>query len=239
MKHFVFLKIFFLLSLGVVAQDFVAPTKPQTPRKFQISASFSPNVAFRTLKAVEEINPIVNLKTDRDEIETPRFGYQCGIRFGYYFIKNVGLETGVLYARKGYQSIWQEDSDNSINEWRYRQTFECIDFPLLINVRSNHRKVRFVANVGIIFNHLVRDNEVSEVRYTNETKGKFFYPSQGAYKSFNLSGTFGFGLDVPVTSRLGFQIKPNFRYGFLKIIEAPLTGYVWDAGLELRLYVEM
>jgi hypothetical protein len=239
MKHFVFLKLFIFLSLSLAAQDYIAPNQPRVVRKFQISATFSPNVAFRTLKAIEEINPIVNLKTERDEIETPRFGYQCGVRFGYYFIKNVGIETGVLYARKGYQSKWQEDSDNTITEWRYRQNFECIDVPLLINFRSNHGKVRFIANIGIIFNHLVRDNAVSDVKYTNETIGKFTRPGQGTYKSFNLSGTVGFGLDIPFASRLGFQIKPNFRYGFLKIIEAPLTGFVWDAGLELRFYVEI
>lgn len=223
-----------------LAQDYVEKKPKAALRHFQICGSFSTNIAFRTLKVREEINIYVNAKTRRDENEIPRFAYQSGISFSYFITRNVGVETGIMYSRSGYMSKWIEDDPNpEIEKWNFTHNFEYVDVPLLVSLRSNHDKVRFIASLGLVFSHLVRENYRLVAHYTDESVNRITENSPEEFNSFNLSGMFGFGIDVPFGSRFGFQAKPNFSYGFLRIIDAPLTGFLWDAGFEVRFYVEI
>jgi hypothetical protein len=56
------------------------------------------------------------------------------------------------------------------------------------------------------------------------------------YNRLNISPLVSAGIDWQLNHRNSIRIEPTFRYGVLKIIDAPLTGYLWSAGLNLSYY---
>ncbi len=66
--------------------------------------------------------------------------------------------------------------------------------------------------------------------------GKSQNSQQYKFNKFNLSPTISLGIDYTITEKFNFKIEPTFRYGILKIIDAPLISYLWSAGLNMSFY---
>ena len=56
------------------------------------------------------------------------------------------------------------------------------------------------------------------------------------YRRFNISPTISVGFDYKVNSRMNLRVEPTFRYGILTIIDAPIHGYLYNAGLNISYY---
>jgi hypothetical protein len=44
------------------------------------------------------------------------------------------------------------------------------------------------------------------------------------------------GVDYRINEKMNLRIEPTFRYGVLKIIDMPVTGYLYSGGINVAYY---
>jgi hypothetical protein len=44
------------------------------------------------------------------------------------------------------------------------------------------------------------------------------------------------GIDYRINEKMNLRIEPTFRYGVLKIIDTPVTGYLYSGGINVVYY---
>jgi hypothetical protein len=47
------------------------------------------------------------------------------------------------------------------------------------------------------------------------------------------------GLEYRLKNSFFIRAEPTFRYGILKIIDQPVTEYLWNAGLNIGVYYDL
>lgn len=47
------------------------------------------------------------------------------------------------------------------------------------------------------------------------------------------------GIDYRMNDRMNLRVEPTFRYGVMKITDAPITAYLFNAGLNIGYYVRL
>jgi len=235
-----------LFGNSLFAQE--TPTIPDF-RKIQTGITISPDYCFRTLKNNDgsaSSNTVISL---RNSTEIPKLGYTAGLHFIYNFTKRTGIEIGVQYSNKGYQSRLSGLTFGSMIDPRRGSTPGAgatkakiiyndyyLDIPLKVNFTLGEKKIRFVASAGITTNIFIKETETIVFEYKDGSHTREKLASFYNYNQVDLSPTVSAGIDCQLNSRNHLKIEPVFRYGVLKIINTPVTGYLWNAGLNIGYY---
>jgi|ERR1035437_598426 opacity protein-like surface antigen len=207
--------------------------------KWKIGINFSPDYCFRKLDStgINSFNgaPILTIKNFRDSIEIPKFGYTAGISIGYDVSSLISIETGVFYSDKGYQTKWMGPFGNAGPESfsaRLTYSFYYIDIPFKVDVvLLNKRKFKAYINAGFVFNLFEKaENTSIESGNSNTTTSS---NDMSKYNSLNISVLGGIGLEYKCSDKVSLKLEPSFRYGLYRIIEEPITAYLWNAGVNV------
>ncbi len=234
----------FLLALTTFScfgQDKTKETSAADFKRVQIGINFSPDVCFRTLKN-NDGNASSDLVIDqRNERETVKFGYTAGLNVCFKINKFVGTETGIQYANKGYQTKMQdlisELPDPRVpKQSKFIYDFHCIDIPVKVNFTIGKKKVRFFTSVGVTTNIFIKETQKSVWVYSDRTDKKTS-PTNFDYNKVNISPTVSVGIHYKINDRMNLRVEPTFRYGVLKIIDTPVTAYLYSGGLNISYYV--
>ncbi|MES2621388.1 MAG: porin family protein [Bacteroidota bacterium] len=239
MKHLT-LFMLALAALTCYGKDKTKETSSADFRRVQIGINVSPDICFRTLK-----NNDGSLTSDlvvklNNENETVKVGYTTGLNVCFNIKKFVGLETGIQYSNKGYQTkmehlIYAQPEPGFPNKAKFIYNFHCIDIPVKANFTIGKKKVRFFTSVGLTTNILFKETATNVYVYSDR-KVRKTYPTRYDYKRINISPTISVGIDYKINNRMNLRVEPTFRYGVLKIIDAPVTGYLYSGGLNISYY---
>ena len=239
MKHVTFF-LMALTAVRVYAQDKPKATTGTNFRKVQIGFNFSPDLCYRTLK-----NNSLSISNDllietRNNRETTKFGYTTGVNACFNITKSFGLESGIQYSNKGYQTkmrdlLYAQPEPNMPHKAKTRYNFQCIDMPIKANFIIGKKKVRFCTSAGITTNFFIKETQTLVLVYSDRTTRET-NPTMYNYKSVNISPTISAGIDYKINDRTNLRVEPTFRYGVLKIIDAPLTAYLYSGGLNIGYY---
>ncbi|HRN94808.1 MAG TPA: hypothetical protein PL084_08790, partial [Chitinophagales bacterium] len=71
--------------------------------------------------------------------------------------------------------------------------------------------------------------------YSNHTKRETI-PISYNYKKVNISPLISVGIDYKINSRMNLRVEPTFRYGVLKLMDTPITTYLYSGGLNISYY---
>lgn len=206
-------------------------------KRVQIGVNVSPDICSRTIQnngSTGGFIPAIN------DYETFKFGYTAGLNVCFNLKNFLGLETGIQYSNKGYQTkfedlIFAQSFPTFPNKVKYIYNFHYIDIPVKVNFTFGKKKVRFFTSVGITTNVFIKETQTRISEYSEGTsKGKM--PTGIDYNRFNLSPTISVGIDYKINERMNLRVEPTFRYGVLRIIDAPVTGYLYNAGLNISFY---
>ncbi|MFN8323469.1 MAG: outer membrane beta-barrel protein [Chitinophagales bacterium] len=167
-------------------------------------------------------------------------GYTAGLNVCFNIKKIVGLETGIQYSNKGYQTkkqdlVFGQPGSNLPIQSKFVYDFHCIDIPVKVNFTIGKKKVRFFTSVGLTTNIFIKEMLTSFWYYSNRTDKKTS-PAGYDYKKVNISLTISVGIDYKINDRMNLRVEPTFRYGVLKIIDTPVTGYLYSGGLNISYY---
>jgi hypothetical protein len=113
--------------------------------------------------------------------------------------------------------------------------FHCIDIPIKVNFAVGKKKVRFFSSLGLTTNIFIKENQKSFMYYSDHTD-KITSPANYDYNDSNISPTASVGIDYKINNNMNLRIEPTFRYGVLKIINSPVTGYLYNGGLNISYY---
>lgn len=239
------MKINILLVLTLFATNLMAQTggddgKSTDFKRFQIGVNFSPDLNYRTLQSEDNVRWIHD---NRDDNEIPMFGYTTGLNVVYNFSNMLGVETGFQYSLKGFQTVWtdafspiQSNDPNIPARTRAFNRFHYLDIPVKGNITVGKKKVRFIGSVGIVVNVYLASSwtGVSENQGGDRTRTVTKEPDD--FRPVNLSPMVSAGIDYRINDKMSLRAEPTFRYGVLKILDTPVTGYLWNAGLNVSWY---
>ncbi|TAH27720.1 MAG: PorT family protein [Cytophagales bacterium] len=209
-------------------------------RRVQIGINISPDICFRTVKINDGNSSRGLLINLRNDMETIKVGYTVGLNVCFNIKKFVGLETGIQYSNKGYQTkkmnyAFVQPEPSLPEQLKLIYNFHYIDIPLKVNFTIGKKKVRFFTSVGLVTNILIKETETSLVYYSDHTDKKI-NPTYFDYNKVNISPTISAGIDYKINNRMNLRVEPTFRYGVLKIIDEPVTEYLYSSGLNISYY---
>lgn len=246
MKQFLII-IFYALPLTSFGQDNATET-----HKLLIGVTASPDICYRTLENTNGSSTndwIIDLRNDG---ESPKFSYSTGLSLCYNFTRHWGIETGLQYSNKGFKFVNSNPSFGDQIDPRYGfiytqngptptivtfiDNFNYLDIPLRAIFTVGKRKIRFISSVGITANILINATNTSVVKYADGDTDRNTQEQPYDYKKINFSTTVSVGIDWQLCDKFNLRVEPTFRYGLLKIIDAPITAYLWSGGLNFTCY---
>ena len=236
------LTIFLLIltTFSAYGQDKTKDTPTADFKRVQIGINISPDICFRTLENNDGSSTSDIIMKLNNENETFKLGYTAGLNICFNIKKFVGIETGIQYTNKGYQTkmrdlIFAQPDPIAPNKAKFIYNFHCIDIPLKANFTIGKKKLRFFTSIGLTTNIFIKETQTSVFVYSDRTDRKT-YPTIFDYNSVNISPTISVGIDYKINSRMNLRVEPTFRYGVLKIIDAPVTAYLYSGGLNISYY---
>ncbi|MGB1206999.1 MAG: porin family protein [Chitinophagales bacterium] len=228
----------FFATINANAQQVSTEPIVSAFNKFQIGVNFSTDYNYRTLKATDAVSNFV--KEERNLTEFPKISYTTGLNICFNFTNNIGVETGLQYSNKGYKNraalFFEEDLLSSIVnpplKYKLTYNFHYLDVPLMANFSFGKRKVRFISSVGLTTNFLIKQKSKSVLEGENAV-----FTTSNAFNKVNFSPTISFGIDYKINEMFNLRVQPTFRYGMAKIKDAPVTAYLWNAGINVGVYL--
>ncbi len=208
---------------------------------FQIGGIGGIDMCFRTLENKKGDPSIDELIKYENENQTLKFGYHAGLGFCINISKHFGMETGVIYSNRGYETVMQEfiyvQYDPTMpTHGRSIYNYNYIDIPLKANFFVGKGKVRFYSSFGISTNVLVAQNETFVRKYEDGRKTYEVFKSDLPLQNVVFSGMVAAGIDVKFSQQLNLRIAPNFGHNIGRFIDRPVSGYLWTAGLSADFY---
>jgi hypothetical protein len=221
-------------------------------KHFFIAANFSTDVCYRTLKIVDASSIGASIVyDDRNKNEIIKIGYSTGINACYFLTEKIALEIGFQYSDKGYERKWSNllfgsmidprygfvyDSTNLPKKIKYNYNDYYLDIPFRVKYFFGNKRINFVTSAGLTTNIFIKEVSTGVLEYSNGDIERQNNNSTFDYKKIDLSPTFSLGVNYKITESMYLSIEPTFRYGILKIIDAPLTGYLYSGGLNILYY---
>ncbi len=250
MKHFLFL----FLSIGttVFAQEQPTAIPNNDFKKIQIGINVSPDYCFRTLKNNNGSSSADAVIEMRNKYEAAKPGFTAGLNFVFNLKQKFGIEMGIQFSNKGYKETIDNLTFGSaidprrgfvysttgkpLTEIIFTYNDYYIDVPVKANFVFGKKKLRAIASLGIVANFFIEETIITTKKYADGTKDNNSQKSTDDYNKFNLSPMVSFGVDWKLSSKSSLRIEPVFRYGVLKIIDTPVTAYLWNTGLNIAYY---
>jgi hypothetical protein len=98
------------------------------------------------------------------------------------------------------------------------------------------KKIHFVMSIGVSTNIFLKATQTSIFEYENGNTKHQTQDQQYDYKTLDISPIISAGVDYRVSNKINLRAEPTFRYGLLKIINTPITAYLWNGGLNITCY---
>lgn len=205
--------------------------------KLQIGINFSPDGCYRLMEE-NEFTSKNGFKDLMDKNETFKLGFTTGVNVYYQFNRMFGLETGVQYANRGFQTkksdffLLSVDPLMSVNV-RTKYIYKYLDIPLKVNYTYGNGKIKYIAGFGVI-NSFILVAQRKTVGYYND-KGSRMGTKEQISESTNpfvLSPTVSFGADYRLNNKINFRIEPNIKFAIMSAHnKLSFNQYLYSAGL--------
>ena len=234
----------FLFFLAIIISFAVQGQNNKPTKKILIGFNFSPDYNFRTLKNSNgESSADVTIK-NRNDIETPKFGYTTGMNVGIIVSQRLGLETGIQYSDKGYKTKIQDlvyfpPSPSSPKKAHFIYAYQYVGIPFKAKFYFGKGNVRFLSSIGLMTNFLLNVKQTTIVEYSNGKTEKNTQSTTSSFKKVDISPIVSIGIDYKLNKKFHLLAEPTFRYGVIKTKSAPVTENLWNAGLNIGIYYEL
>lgn len=126
------------------------------------------------------------------------------------------------------------DGDTRIpEEVRLTYRHEYIGVPIALRYWSTAGKWRFAGSLGCTASYLIQARLSSLLLYEGDGRKRSSQASIVDYEPFNLIPFLSLGLDYQLNDKMRLSAMPSARYGLLNIHDAPISGRIYSAGLQL------
>lgn len=214
---------------------------PKKYSTFQVGLIGSVDMCFRSLENKQREQSIDELIRFRNETETYKFGYHAGIGLAVNATEHFGMELGVIYSNKGWETVLMNyiyPTPSPTLPEKGRSIYNCnfIDIPLTANFYGGKGKIRFFGSVGIVTNVLIGQNETFVDKYADGRTEYSVYDTNYPFEKVVFSGTVSAGIDWRFNKFISLRIAPNFSHNIGRFYDTPVSDYLWTAGFGASLY---
>ncbi len=248
----------FLLYAALVMQSVQAWAQSPQPgadmgsfHRLELGVHVSPDMAHRLLRNNNGDQFTDMIIDNRNEREAPKPGVTAGLSVGYRFLPWLGLETGVVYSNKGFLSkkraltfgtmidprygfqYQTSPEGNTPTHVRIIDNFHYVGIPLKVNFRVGAQRWKFVAGIGATAEFLTAATGTMVLYMSDGTRQRETEPASEDFRIFSLSPMVSVGVEYALTPNMALRAEPVFRFGALQIIDTPVTGHLYSAGLQL------
>ncbi len=252
------LPIFCLAILLVAGEIFAQEKEPEKKKKgwhrpLEIGLSVSPDYADLLLRNNDGSATADWIIDGRNERETAKLGMSAGLHIGYRITQPVGIEIGVLYSNKGYQTkkreltfgemvdprygfVYSTGSGSAPESVRFIYNYHYVGIPLEVNLRIGGHDWTIIPSVGIVTEFLVKPTNTAVLFMSDGSTERNTEESGTDFKFVNLSPTVSLGVEYAFLPSMSVRAEPTFRFGVLQITDTPVTGHLYSAGLQISYY---
>ncbi len=235
-----------LCLLGTVhAQDAVPDAR------WSIGASIWSGGAYRTLINTDGSALADRIIAIRDDREHPDLAIGGGFHVAYRLSDRFSLEAGVAYARFGYaHSVDLSDltfgdpidprrgfiyntGDVPPESWRFVDRFHYLEVPIGVVMELGQGRWRSSSSLGVAPAFLLAAQDLTVSTYADGRVERERFEPLEDYAAFNLIPYFSTGVSMYPGGRWNWSLRPTFRYGALKLIDAPVSARVYSVTLDL------
>ncbi|MGB3948391.1 MAG: outer membrane beta-barrel protein [Bacteroidia bacterium] len=235
-----------LFSIALFGQSDTIKSK-----KLLIGLTASPDICYRTLKNNDGSATSSMVIDSRNSYEIPKLGYSTGFSICYSVSNHVGFETGLQYSNKGEKFVnsnltfgdaidprrgFTYTNGSAPTKIKLIYNYNYIDVPLRTIFTFGNRKTQFISSIGVTTNIFINYTQKSIIIFENGDKERNTQNQQYTFNPINFSPTVSLGVDYRFTEKINLRIEPTFRYGLIKIIDTPVTSYLWSGGLSFSCY---
>lgn len=194
--------------------------------KVQIGLSVSPDYCYISI-----VNPY----------EMPKVGFTAGLNAAYHFNKRVGLETGLHYSNKGFQTKMMDvtliDPDPTApSQVQFIYNLDFIDIPLKANFYIGKRKTRFFTSAGLTTNLFLKATQTNVFVYADRTEKETMNLTENAIRKVNLTPSLSLGVDYTFNDNSHIRVEPILRYAMFKMVNVNLSGNLISTGLNISYF---
>lgn len=206
-----------------------------------IGFNFSPDYSFRTLKNNDGSSSSDLVITNRNDIELAKLGYTTGLNVIFDFSQKIGLETGIQYSNKGYKTKNQDlfyfpPNPGLPTRVKINYSYNYIGIPLKAKIMFGKSKLHFITSVGFMTNFLLNVLQINNFEYADGKTEKKKQSTTSGFNKVDISPMVSIGIDYKVNDKIHLIAEPTFRFGLLKIKDAPVTEKLWNSGINIGFY---
>ena len=221
-------------------------------KRVLLGINISPDICYRTLKNNDGSSSSSTIIDIRNNTEKQKFGYTTGLNACYNISKHIGIETGLQYSNKGYfikrtgfiygnmydprRGFVSNNSATEPTNAKFIYNYIYLDVPLRLIFSFGEKRIHLITGIGVTTNILLKATQTIILGYENGDKKRQTQKPGYNYKSLDVSPNVSVGIDYRISNKINLRIEPTFRYGAIKIIDAPITEYLWNGGLNITCY---
>ena len=242
-----------MISLTAFGQDTLKLTVSTELKRLLFGVNISPDYCYRTLKN-NNGSSTSSMGIDLwNKNEEPKIGYTTGLNVCYNISKNLGIELGVQYSNKGYEFkkidykvdphygfVYGTNLTGVSIKVKFINNYIYLDVPLRAIFSFGEKRIHFITSIGVTTNILLKATQTAVWEFeSGDTKRETHNQQRYDFKTLDISPTVSAGVDYRISNKMNLRVEPTFRYGLLKIIDAPITAYLWSGGLNLTCYYSL
>lgn len=241
------MKYFLLVSSLLIVQFSFAQvpveTIPVPKPKLRIGYYAAPLLSYRSLFEKDPDEGTAVVVSGRNGMEIPRMGFMSGTTVMYQISPFWGVEAGVGYAYRGYKTKeLQLDIMNSPGEpskvwtdYKYHQ----VQVPVKAYAILGVKKVKIIGSLGTSTNILVGKKLSSHYTWSDGSKTTETRNSEFDFRTVTISGIQTAGILIDITSFLSVKIEEVIVHDITRIIDTPVSGYLFDVGINAGIYMSL
>ena len=219
-----------------------------TEKGLRIGAFFSPDVNYRYLKETEELELNIDLVEIRNEREIEKFSFTTGFYGVFKFSNVLRLNVGAQYSNLGYQSenlslVTPHGNSEGLSDADIKESYHYIGVPVFLDFLFGNSEAKLLLSPGIIPSYLI-DGIITSSLYGDEglistNSSSFVKNSTTDFNRLNIMCSIRAGIDYKLNDQISFHIAPIFRYGVVSIVNAPISGYLWNGGVDVGISYQL
>jgi opacity protein-like surface antigen len=235
-----------------MSQSLFGQTTETKINRFSFGFNFSPNVNYRSLVNNDNSATSSNIITSRNQYEKPMFGYTTDFGICYKISDRWAIETGIQFSNEGYGYEFKPNEftfGNQISQWGFTQNISQIGLPisqrnnsyylgipLKIRLQLGSGKINFTSSLGFTTNYLIKSTTSTTYELANGDHQNEILNDPADYNAIHIAPTISAGIGYKLNDHIYLRAEPNFQYGLLKIIDAPVSANWWHTGVNIGCY---
>lgn len=179
----------------------------------------------------------------RNQRELPALQWRMGINYNQKLNENYFLKTGIRLAKLGYYiEIPKEDfrwpsqinNPNSpgedIGDIKMHYNYLFIEVP--VTIRYEGKKKRFAPYFEAGFSPMWLVQYSSVTVKDSVTNISFGQPVNADFNNFQIAAVLSFGFNYQMNNAIQLFGQPNLRFNLTKLVDAPISEYLYNFGFE-------